>query len=124
MQNHDWSHKTILIAEDERINYLFLKAIFDKTGAEILWAKNGQQAIALCEENNVDIVLMDIKMPGTDGNEATRKIKKLNNNIVVIAQTSYSLKEDREKAFEAGCDSFLAKPVKPKNLMALVEKYI
>jgi CheY-like chemotaxis protein len=124
MQNHDWSHKTILIAEDERINYLFLKTIFDKTGVKILWARNGQQAIDLCVENNVDIVLMDIRMPGTDGNEATRKIKEFNSDIVVIAQTSYSLKEDRDKAFEAGCDSFLAKPVKPNNLMATVEKYI
>ena len=67
---------------------------------------------------------MDIKMPGTDGNEATRKIKALNSGIVVIVQTSYTLKEDSKKAFEAGCDTFLSKPVRPKNLLATVEKYI
>ena len=124
MQNRDWSDKVILIAEDEKINYLYLRSVFDKTGAEIIWAKNGSEAIKLCDENFVDIVLMDIKMPGTDGNEATRRIKELNSNIVVIVQTSYSLKEDSQKAFEAGCDTFLSKPVRPKNLLAIVEKYI
>ena len=124
MQNRDWSDKVILIAEDEKINYLYLRSVFDNTGAETMWAKDGSEAVRLCEENTVDIVLMDIKMPGTDGNEATRKIKALDSDIVVIVQTSYSLKEDSKKAFEAGCDTFLSKPVRPKNLLATVEKYI
>jgi CheY-like chemotaxis protein len=124
MQNRDWSDKVILIAEDEKINFLYLKSIFEKTGARSIWAKNGEEAISLCKDHNVDIVIMDIKMPGTDGNEATRKIKALNSDIVVIVQTSYTLKEDYRKAFEAGCDTFLSKPVRPKNLLATVEKYI
>ncbi len=124
MQNRDWSDKVILIAEDEKINYLYLKSIFEKTGAHSLWAKNGGEAISLCKDHAVDIVLMDVKMPGIDGNEATREIKALNSEIIVIVQTSYTLKEDSKKAFEAGCDIFLSKPVRPKNLLATVEKYI
>lgn len=124
MQDRDWSDKVILIAEDEKINYLYLKSVFDKTGAKTLWAKNGSEAIELCENNAVDIVLMDIKMPGIDGNEATREIKAFNSGITVIVQTSYTLKEDSEKAFNSGCDTFLSKPVRPKNLLAIVEKYI
>ena len=73
MENHDWSNKTILIAEDEKINYLFLKAVFEKSGARILWARNGQEAIDICQDHQgVDLVLMDLKMPLVDGNEATR----------------------------------------------------
>ena len=125
MHYRNWNDKIILIAEDEKINYLFLKAIFDKTGAEILWARNGQEAIDICRDrDHVDVVLMDLKMPGVDGNEATRQIKVSNPDITVIAQTSYSYRDDRNEALEAGCDSFLSKPVKPLNLLAIVEKYI
>ncbi|MFP4622398.1 MAG: response regulator [Bacteroidales bacterium] len=124
MQNRNWSDKVILIAEDEKINYLYLRSLFEKTGALTLWAKNGSEAVQLCEQHPVDIVLMDIKMPGTDGNEATRSIKAMNSDIAVIVQTSYTLKEDSRKAFEAGCDTFLSKPVRPGNLFAIVEKYI
>ena len=125
MHYRNWDDKIILIAEDEKINYLFLKAIFDKTGAEILWARDGQEAINLCRQrDHIDIVLMDMKMPGVDGNEATRQIKSFNPHITVIAQTSYSYRNDRGEAFQAGCDSFLSKPVKPMNLLAIVEKYI
>ncbi|MBS3770636.1 MAG: response regulator [Bacteroidales bacterium] len=124
MQDKDWSDRVILIAEDEKINYLYLKSIFDKTGASTLWARSGSEAVQMCREHPVDIVLMDIKMPGTDGNEATRNIKALNSDIAVIVQTSYTMKEDSKKAFEAGCDTFLSKPVRPKNLLAIVEKYI
>ncbi len=122
----DWSDKVILIAEDEKINFLFLKAVFKKSGITILEANTGREAIDLCEDgkNQVDIILMDIKMPDIDGLEATRKIKKINPDIAVIAQTAYTFKEDQERAEEAGCDDFLAKPVRPANLLALVDKYL
>ena len=71
-----WKDKVILIAEDEKINFLFLKAIFKGTGAKILWAKNGEETVELCRTNkDVDIILMDIKMPGINGLDATRQIK-------------------------------------------------
>jgi len=125
MEQENWKDKIIVIAEDEKINFLFLKAVFKKTGATIFWAKNGEEVISICDkEKNIDIILMDIKMPGIDGYEATRIIKNKYPGITVIVQTAYNLSEDRDKAYEAGCDSFLAKPIKPKNLMATVKKYI
>ena len=124
MDPKNWNGKVILIAEDEEINYIFLKAVFEHTGAHVLWATNGQEAIDMCVRNHIDLVLMDIKMPGVDGNQATTKIKAMNPDIVVIVQTSFNLKEDKERSFEAGCDSFLSKPIKPQNLMATVEKYL
>lgn len=122
----DWSDKVILIAEDEKINFLFLKAVFKKTSAAILEAKTGREAIEFCKSrgNKIDIILMDIKMPDIDGLEATRQIKKINPDLVVIAQTAYTFKEDQERAEEAGCDDFLAKPIRPANMLALVGKYL
>lgn len=125
MEQENWKDKIIVIAEDEKINFLFLKAVFKKTGATIFWARNGEEVVRICDkEKNIDIILMDIKMPGIDGYEATRIIKDKYPDITVIVQTAYNLSEDRDKAYEAGCDSFLAKPIKPKNLMATVKKYI
>src|SRR6056297_1908787 len=125
MEQENWKDKIIVIAEDEKINFLFLQAVFKKTGATIFWARNGEEVIKICDkEKNIDIILMDIKMPGIDGYEATRIIKDKYPGITVIIQTAYNLSEDRDKAYEAGCDSFLAKPIKPKNLMATVKKYI
>ena len=126
MVNPDLSDKVILIAEDEKINFLFLKSVFKNSGAEILEAKTGKEAIDLCRnrESRIDIILMDIKMPDIDGLEATRQIKKMNPDIVVIAQTAYTFKEDQRRAVESGCDDFLAKPVRPSNLLALVEKHL
>ncbi len=125
MEQENWKDKIIVIAEDEKINFLFLQAVFKKTGATIFWARNGEEVIRICDkEKNIDIILMDIKMPGIDGYEATRIIKDKYPGITVIIQTAYNLSEDRDKAYEAGCDSFLAKPIKPKNLMATVKKYI
>jgi len=125
MEQENWKDKIIVIAEDEKINFLFLQAVFKKTGATIFWARNGEEVIRICDkEKNIDIILMDIKMPGIDGYEATRIIKNKYPGITVIVQTAYNLSEDRDKAYEAGCDSFLAKPIKPKNLMATVKKYI
>jgi CheY-like chemotaxis protein len=123
--DNKWKDKVILIAEDEKINFLFLKAIFKGTGAKILWAKNGEETVELCRTNkDVDIILMDIKMPGINGLDATRQIKSECPDIAIVAQTAYSLNDDREKAFDAGCDDFLAKPIRPRNLMATVERYL
>mgnify|MGYP000111297730 FL=1 len=126
MIDRNWSDKVILIAEDEQINFVFLKAVFKHTGATILEAKNGREAIEICmdQDHDIDIVLMDIKMPDIDGLEATREIKKVNPELYVIAQTAYTFKEDQERAEEAGCDDFLAKPIRPVNLLAIVDKYL
>lgn len=125
MENNHWKDKVILIAEDEKINFLFLKSVFQDNGAEILWAKNGKEVIEICRNHKkIDLVLMDIQMPETDGLNATQHIKSENPSLPVIAQTAYSTDDDRNKALEAGCDDFLAKPVRPGNLMATVERYL
>lgn len=120
--------KTILIAEDEEINYLFIEALLTKifnTDFEILHAKNGNEAIDICKENhNIDLVLMDIKMPVMDGFEATKYIKQLRPDLPVIAQTAYSTRDDSRKAHLYGCDDFITKPVEEKQFKEIINKYL
>ena len=115
----------ILIAEDVESNFLYLNAVLSKIKADIVWAKNGREAIELFKEhNNFDLILMDLQMPEMNGYDATRVIKDINPNIPVIAQTAFAMSEDRAKAIEAGCDEYLAKPIRSKDLLNLVEKFM
>jgi PAS domain S-box-containing protein len=118
----------ILIAEDEEVNYLFLEILLLKTlklDAKIIHAIDGRVAVDICQkQKDIDLVFMDLKMPEFNGFEATAEIKKLRPELTVIAQTAYSTIEDRELAFEAGCDDFISKPINQKELQKLVEKYL
>ena len=123
---YNWEDKTILIAEDEDTNFLYLKAALRKTNAKLLHARNGKEAVELMQnkEKEIDIVLMDIKMPEMNGIEATKHIKTMNKNKVVIAQTAYVMEEDRSAYAEAGCDDFLAKPISRDKLIFTLAKYL
>jgi CheY-like chemotaxis protein len=123
--NYDFSNKKILIAEDERTNYLFLEALLKRTNAELIWADTGRAAVdAVEKDNNIDIILMDIKMPEMNGYEAINAIKKINPDIPIIAQTAYALSGEREKILKAGCDDYLSKPIMGKVLLEKINKYI
>lgn len=113
----------ILIAEDEEVVMEYLKIILRESSKEILHTKSGKEVIKLCRSNpDLDLVLMDIKMPGMDGYEATREIRKFNKNVVIIAQTAYALSGDREKALAAGCDDYVSKPVNQNKLLKVIGK--
>ncbi|MDH7447155.1 response regulator [Aquimarina sp. 2201CG14-23] len=117
----------ILIAEDGETNFLFLKTILTKMvdyDFMIYRAKNGKEAVTICQENeNIDLVLMDIKMPIMDGYDATKYIKKMRPDLPIIAQTAYSIEDDIQKALDAGCDDFVSKPVDRKVLKPILNKY-
>jgi CheY-like chemotaxis protein len=121
---YDWSNKTILVAEDEIFNYMFIKEIFDPTHVKLLKANNGKEAVEQIEKNeDVSLVLMDIKMPVMDGYTATRLIKEMKPEKPVIAQTAYAFSEDVEKARDAGFDTYLSKPIEREKLMKVVDDY-
>jgi hypothetical protein len=102
----------ILIAEDEDFADTYLTIILRGMSSEVLHAKSGIEAVELCENNNdIDLVLMDIKMPNMDGYEATVEIRKFNKKVIIIAQTAYALAGDREKALNIGCDDYISKPI-------------
>jgi PAS domain S-box-containing protein len=116
--------KTILIAEDDNSNFMVLEEYLSGSGVTILRARDGNEAVQICKSMNVDLLLMDIKMPNKDGYEATGEIKKLFPGLPVIAQTAYSLHSEKEKAFQAGCDDFITKPIKETDLKRVMLKYL
>jgi PAS domain S-box-containing protein len=123
--NFDWQDKTILIAEDEPINYYFFEEILEDTKAILIWAKNGKMAVEMCQaRNDIQLVLMDIKMPEMNGYDATREIKKTKPDLPIIAQTAYALIGDETKAKAAGCDAYIKKPIQIDSLLQLFSKYL
>lgn len=111
-----------LIAEDEESATMFLSIILQERAAELLFATTGNEAVELCKKNaDIDVVLMDIKMPVMDGYIATQKIREFNKDIVIIAQTAYAIAGDREKALEAGCNGYISKPIDEDELMELID---
>jgi CheY-like chemotaxis protein len=115
----------ILIAEDVESNFLYIKAVLSKLNATIFWAKNGLEAIEICNnEPTIDLVLMDLQMPEMNGYEATRILKKKYPNLPIVAQTAFAMSDDREKALDSGCDDYLAKPIKSKDLLFVVGKFL
>jgi len=115
----------LLIAEDDDASYLFIETVMKKFSDQIIRAFNGKEAIDLCLENpDIDMVLMDIKMPVMDGYEATRKIRQFNKNVIIIAQTAYGLAGDKNKALGAGCNDYISKPINKDELYAIVLKRI
>lgn len=115
---------SILIAEDVESNFLYLKAVLSKLNATIFWAKNGIEAVDICNEESIDLVMMDLQMPDMNGYEATKILKRKFPTLTIIAQTAFAMSDDREKAMDVGCDDYLAKPIKSKDLLTTVEKYI
>ena len=121
----DWSNKTILIAEDEESNYKFLEVLLSKKGINLLRAENGYEAIEICKgHKQIDLILMDIKMPRMNGLEATARIKQTRPEIPIIIQTAYAMQNDEKECIEAGCDDYIAKPIKKEKLISLIDKWI
>lgn len=124
-ETYIWDKKTILIAEDEDINYQFIEELIAPTGAHIIRAENGIQAVEKANANNaIDIVLMDIKMPEMSGIEATKRIKLTRPDLPIIAQTAYAFSDDRAKALKAGCDDYIAKPIQGDKLLEMVNSML
>jgi CheY-like chemotaxis protein len=116
---------TILIAEDEEINFMFLSEILSNSGKRILHAKNGLEAIEICKKHpEIDLVLMDVKMPEMDGLQATRIIRDFRNQLPIIIQSAYVMESDKETAFLAGATGFIAKPINKNQLLNLVNKFL
>jgi PAS domain S-box-containing protein len=114
----------ILIAEDDEISEILISMIFKNEKNEVLSVRTGIEAVDMLHAvKDIDLVLMDIQMPGMNGYEATRLIRQFNKHVVIIAQTAYGLLGDREKAIEAGCSDYISKPIEAKKLLSLIDKH-
>lgn len=115
--------KKILVAEDTDSNFLLLSIILRKE-YNVLRAYNGQEAVELCGKEKPDMILMDIKMPVMDGLAATSEIRKQGSTIPIIALTANAYDSDRDKAFEAGCNDYMAKPIMAGALREMMKRYL
>jgi CheY-like chemotaxis protein len=115
----------ILIVEDDEISYSLLKRIVQKVSKEVLYVATGIEAVEVCRKNpDIDVVLMDIRIPKMDGLEATRRIRQFNKSLIIIAQTAYGSSSDCEKAIEAGCNDYIVKPINRAPLFGIIKKHI
>ena len=114
----------VLIVEDDNVSEQFLTILANNFTSNILYAKNGLEAVDICKEHSdVDLILMDIQMPHLNGHGATKQIREFNKDVVIIAQTAYGLSGDKELAIQAGCNDYLAKPIKKEQFIALLKRY-
>lgn len=121
----DWTGKKILIAEDVETNFIVLKAVLEKTGAEIIWAKDGMEAVKLFRRNrDIHLILMDILMPEMDGFEATKAIRKFNKEVPIIAQTAYNFDWNAIQKEGLGFNDYLAKPIGHYDLILKTYRYL
>ena len=114
----------ILIVEDDEASEMLMTMFIELFSTEILRVKTGADAVAMCRNNpDIDLVLMDIKMPVMNGLEATKQIREFNKDVIIIAQTAFALKGDREKLIDAGCNDYISKPFNKKDFMQIVKKF-
>ena len=114
----------ILIVDDDRVSRLLIAKMVGVISKEILYAGNGAEAIKFSSENSdLDLIFMDLSLPEIDGYEATKRIRKFDSKIIIIAQTAYGFSEDRDKAIEAGCNEYISKPINKRLLHKLIFKY-
>ena len=116
----------ILHVEDNPSNRMIVRDLFEFQGYRVIEVSDGEEALAAAERERPDLILMDIQLPRISGLEATRRIKarKELRHIPIIAVTSFALSGDDQKAAEAGCDAYIAKPYRPRDLLQLVRKLL
>lgn len=122
-KSYNWTGKKILVAEDEMLNWMFIKEMLRKSGAEILRAEDGNEAVKITRKFKPDAILMDIKMPGLNGIEATRKIRTFNKTVPIIAQTAFVMAEEKAESKKVGCNHFVTKPLDRTVIMELIDSY-
>jgi two-component system cell cycle response regulator DivK len=118
--------KTILVVEDQEDNRQILRDLLGSVGFRMIEAHDGEQALTVARSERPNLILMDIQLPILDGYEATRSIKRDPElkHIPVIAVTSYALSGDEERAGEAGCDGYVAKPYSTRHLLAKIGQFL
>ena len=118
--------KRILVVEDNETNLYLIRFILEKSGLEVIEARNGAESVELAVKEKPDLIIMDLQLPDIDGLEATRRIRasEADSEIPIIALTSYAMAGDREKALAAGCNGYIEKPINPETFIAEVERHL
>jgi PAS domain S-box-containing protein len=123
-ENNSMNKLKILIVEDDETSEMLISIAIRTLSKEILKVKSGTAAIETCRANpDIDLILMDIKMPEMDGYEATRQIRQFNKEVCIIAQTAFGLVDEKQKAMDSGCNDYISKPLDIALLKGLIHKY-
>lgn len=125
---YNWSMQTILVVEDDEAPFLIIEDVLDRTEVNLVWVKDGEEAIKLCNKTGrdyfIDLIIMDLYLPRINGFEAIKRIKSVNRDIPIVVLTSHSRPQDKKAAFDAGCDDYITKPVLEKELLEAVKRNI
>ncbi|MEI7726659.1 MAG: ATP-binding protein [Bacteroidota bacterium] len=114
----------LLIVEDDETSEIFINKVVEDFSSEVFHANTGREAIEICHLHpDIDLVLMDIRMPIMNGYDATQQIRAFNKDVIIVAQTAFALTGDKEKALAAGCDDYISKPVSKNQLLEIIDKY-
>lgn len=111
----------VMVVEDDLVSGKLLRMMVSDLAKQVLVAADSQQAFELFDNNpDIDVILMDIRLPGLNGYEITKRIREHNDKVIIIAQTACTFPEDIAKAFAVGCDDYIAKPIRTKNLVDMI----
>jgi hypothetical protein len=125
LRKKDFKKKKVLIVEDDETNILYLSEILKRMNTNVLVAEDGVEAIKKCKsDKDINLVLMDIKLPKMNGYDASKEIKKIRPKLPIIAQTAYAMINEKEKCLDAGCDEYLAKPINKNDLISILQLYL
>ncbi len=118
--------KKILVVEDNETNMYLIKFMLEKSGYEVIEAREGAVGVELATKEKPNLILMDIQLPDMSGLEATKRIRAsgADSEITIIALTSFAMAGDREKALAAGCTGYIEKPINPDTFISEIEKYL
>ena len=120
----NWSRKTILVVDDDYSSRTLMEGILDFTQVNIEYAENGLQAVNICKESNIDVILMDLRMPVMDGFKATKLIREFLPDLPIIAVSACAFLTDRERCMEVGCSDYISKPIEINCLIEKIASYL
>lgn len=125
LNDFDFSGKTILIVEDTETSNRFYNAALSRTKANLLWALDGEEALKKVKQNtDIDVILLDLNLPGISGFDVLKRIRKTNSEISIIVQTAYVLSGEESACYELGANDFITKPIMLDQLLNSLKKYL
>ena len=122
---YNWKSKTMLVVEDDPTSLEFLKEVLEPMGSELILKQSGEEGYQAFRNNtDIDLILMDIRLPDISGMEIIKRIRETNNQVKIIAQTAHAMGDDRSLCLQAGADDYIAKPIKIDNLLKMMNQYL
>ncbi len=118
------SQGRVLVVEDNPKNLKLVRDVLTYSGFEVIEATSGEDGVRMADEMSPDLILMDLQLPGIDGAEALRQIRMSGTQVPVVAVTAFAMNNDRKRAFDAGFDGYVEKPISVRALPQQVSDFL